>query len=159
MFYYQCTCWNARVFDITFRLTQIYSLLESKTQILLLKNLSQISLHILLKSLILACCKNKPISSGKKFITPERAFVLFYLAAVLVGIMLVLTQSNKEDGQGSFFTIVNQSFKIFWPVSFPYNNVWCVWYIVSGYNAKPAFLFQDLFANLNTFTLWAELHL
>lgn len=62
-------------------------------QILLLKNLHTLTL---LKSLILACCKNKPITSGEKFLASERAFVLFYLAAFLVGTMLGLTQSKKE---------------------------------------------------------------
>ena len=105
MFYFQCTCWNARVFEIIFRLNQVYSLLESKIKILLVKTFSQISLDILLRSLILACCKNKPRSSVKKFLVSERAFVLFYLAAVLVGIMLGLIQLNKDDGLGSFFNI------------------------------------------------------
>ena len=50
-----------------------------------------------LKSLILSCCKDKPISSGKKFLASERAFLLVHLAGLLVGIMLELTQSNKED--------------------------------------------------------------
>ena len=99
MFYFQCTCWNGRVFDIIFRLNQIHSLLESKIQILLLKNISQTSLHIILKSLILACCKTRPFTSRKKFLASEGAFVHFYLAAVLVGIMLGLIQSNKEDGK------------------------------------------------------------
>ena len=71
-----------------FRLNQVYLLLVSKKQILLHKRLSQISLDILQKSLILSFCKNKPISSGKKFPASERAFVFFYLAAALVGIML-----------------------------------------------------------------------
>ena len=96
-FYFQFKCRNAIVLDIIFRLNQAYLLLGSKIQILSLKSLSQIFLHILLKSLILSCYKNKPISSGKKFLASERAFVFFHLAAVLVDIMLGLTQSNKED--------------------------------------------------------------
>ena len=90
----ECPC---TLFDVIFRLNQVYLLLESKIQILLLKNLSQLSLDILLKSLIISYCKTKPISSGKNFLASERVSVLFYLAGVLVGIMLGLTDSNKED--------------------------------------------------------------
>ena len=36
-FYFQCTCWNACVFYIIFRLNQVYSLLGSKIQIVSLK--------------------------------------------------------------------------------------------------------------------------
>lgn len=65
------------IFDIIFRLNQAYSLLETQIQILLLKDLTNISLHILLKSLILSCCMNKPISSVKNWLASERPFLIF----------------------------------------------------------------------------------
>ena len=93
-FYFQSKYWNTREFDLVFRLNEIYLLLECKTKIFLPQNLSQISLYIVLKSLILSYCINKPISSGKKFL----AFVVFQLVAVPADIMLDLTQPDKEAG-------------------------------------------------------------
>ena len=95
-FSFQCKCRNSWIFDKIFWLNHIYSLFESKIQILLLK--LQISVTILLKSLILSRCKNKPISSSKIFLASERAFVLFHFAGVLVSIMLGLTSRMKKVG-------------------------------------------------------------
>ena len=77
VFYFQCKCRNARVFDKIFTESSIFIVRAKKIQFLLLKNLSQISLHILLKSLILSCCRIEPVSSGKKLLASERVFVLF----------------------------------------------------------------------------------
>ena len=94
-FFLSVQMWECPLFDI-FWLNHLYSLIESKIQILLLKHLSQISEHILLELLILSCYKNKPISSRKVLLASERAFALFRFAGVLVGIVLGSTQSNKE---------------------------------------------------------------
>ena len=89
----KCKCWNARVFDIIFWLNYVYSLVVSKLQNLLLKHLP---VHILLNSLTLSRCKNEPMSLGKMFLAFGRAFLFFHLAGALFGIMLGLTQSNKD---------------------------------------------------------------
>ena len=71
-FTFQCKCRNAQVFDIIIWLNHVYSLLGSKIQVLLLKHLSQIPVHIPLKTLTLCSCKNKPVTSGKIFLASER---------------------------------------------------------------------------------------
>ena len=48
----------------------------------------KISLRYLRYLCAYSSCKNKSILSDKKFLASEKAFVLFYLAAVLVRIML-----------------------------------------------------------------------
>ena len=96
-FNFQCKYPNARLLDKIIWLSQVHSLAGSKIQILLPKHLSQIFVHILLKSLILFCCENNPVLSS------ERVFVLFHLARVLIGIMMGLTQSNKEGENLALF--------------------------------------------------------
>ena len=146
MFYFQSTCWNVRVFDIIFRLNQLYLLLESKQQVFLLKSLSKISLHIFLKLSVLACCKNKLISSGKKFLTSERPLILFCLAAVLVGIMLGLTQSNKEDWVSKFSNQCRSHTAVLAVASMLYLG------IILNQRSLSSWFFNDL----NTITLCAE---
>ena len=68
-----------------------------KNTFFLLTNLSQISLHILLKSLILSCCNIKPISSGKKFLASEILYFFIWLAFCSVSCWVKHSRIKKTN--------------------------------------------------------------